>query len=125
MMPADPIDIDASVAVLRVLANPARLRIILHLLNGEYAVAGLEADLGVRQPNLSQHLGELRDAGLVVTRRESRSVFYRLTDEARHVAAAVIHGFSGGTGQLPPGPVTAQRPGARQAAVFATVEKLR
>lgn len=123
-MAADPIDIEASVAVLRVLANPARLRIILHLLNGEYAVAELESDLGVRQPNLSQHLAELRDAGLVIARRESRSVFYRLTEQAQGVATALVQGFSG-AGRIAPAPAAGQRAGARHAAVFATVERAR
>jgi DNA-binding transcriptional ArsR family regulator len=121
-MAADPIAIEASVALLRTLANPARLRIALRLLDGECAVAELETELGIRQPNLSQHLAELRDGGLVATRRESRSVFYRLADEDQHrLVAALLHGF-GGAGALTPAPVVARRPRSRQAAVFATVD---
>lgn len=121
-MASDPIAIEASVALLRTLANPARLRIALRLLEGECAVAELEAELGIRQPNLSQHLAELRDAGLVVTRRESRSVFYRLADEDQHrLLAALLHGF-GGAGAPTPASVGTRRPRSRQAAVFATVD---
>lgn len=120
-MAADPIDVEAAVAQLRTLANPARLRIALRLLEGERAVAELETELGIRQPNLSQHLAELRDAGLVATRRESRSVFYRLADEEQsRLVAALLHGF-GGAGALASAPVGARRPRSRQAAVFATV----
>ena len=121
-MASDPIAIDAAVALLRTLANPARLRIALRLLEGECAVAELEIELGIRQPNLSQHLAELRDAGLAATRRESRSVFYRLADEDQHrLVAGLLHGF-GGAGAPTPAPVAVRRPRSRQAAVFATVD---
>lgn len=120
-MASDPIDIASSVALLRALANPARLRIALRLLEGECAVAELETELGVRQPNLSQHLAELREAGLVADRRESRAVFYRLADEGqRRLVSALLHGFGGAPAVLA---VTMPAPRAcsRQAAVFATV----
>lgn len=122
-MAADPIDIAQSTAMLRALANPARLRIALRLIGGECAVAELEADLGVRQPNLSQHLAELREAGLVASRRESRAVFYRLADEDQHrLVSALLHGF-GGAGAFSLGPAATARPQPRsgQAAVFATL----
>ena len=66
--------------LLKVLAHPARLRLALHLMRGEASVAAMEHDLGIRQPNLSQHLGELREAALVTTRREHKVVFYTLND---------------------------------------------
>lgn len=119
-MAGESIDVEASVMLLRALANPARLRIALRLLNGECAVAELEADLGVRQPNLSQHLAELRDAGLVATRRESRSVFYRLTDGAQRLAGALLYGF-GGAGVPPASASAVTRSRSPQTAVFATV----
>lgn len=124
-MAADPIDIAAAVLRLRTLANPARLRIVLALLAGEQSVAALEAGLALRQPNLSQHLAELRDAGLLAARRESRAVFYRLAgDEPRRLVLGLLHGF-GGVAPPPVAPVPAPVPPARQrpveAAVFATV----
>ncbi len=71
---------DVAAALLRVMANPARLRILHRLLIGEAGVSAIEAELGIRQPALSQHLGALRDAGLLVTRRDARAIFYRLAD---------------------------------------------
>lgn len=121
-MPPDLIDIESAVLRLRVLANPARLRIMLTLLGGERSVAALETGLGLRQPNLSQHLGELRDAGLVSARRESRAVFYSIADaSARRLATALVQGFGGIVPSLPPAapPTPPRRP--VQAAVFATV----
>ena len=90
------IDIGKAALTLRSLANPARLQIVLHLLSGERSVADLEAALQIRQPNLSQHLADLRDAGLVVARRESRAMIYSLADdEQRRLAAALVRGFTG------------------------------
>lgn len=120
-MAADLVDVEAAVVQLRALANQARLRIVLRLLEGECAVAELEAALGVRQPNLSQHLAELRDAGLLATRRESRSVFYRVAEGAQLLVAALAYGF-GGAGPLAPSALTAKPSRPRQTAVFATVE---
>ncbi|TDH58624.1 transcriptional regulator [Dankookia rubra] len=74
-------DPEAAAEFLRALAHPMRLRILCRLLEGELAVAGFEAELGLRQPNLSQQLAALREAGLVATRREAKSVVYRLADD--------------------------------------------
>ena len=66
-MRPEPIDVPATVATLRALANPSRLRIALHLLDGEKAVSEIADELGLKQPNLSQYLAELREAGLLTT----------------------------------------------------------
>lgn len=95
-MKKDPVDIEAAVALLKVLANPARLRIALRLLQGEQAVSELESGLGIRQPTLSQHLAELRDADIVATRRESRVIFYQLADETRvRLISSLLQGLGG------------------------------
>lgn len=87
-------DIEKAALTLRYLANPTRLRIALHLLNGEQSVAQLEATLQIRQPNLSQQLAELRDAGVVSARRDSRAMIYRLADDTQHrLIAALASGF--------------------------------
>lgn len=67
--------------LLRALAHPMRLRILCRLLDGEVSVAGFESELGLKQPNLSQQLGQLREAALVTTRRAAKSIFYSLADE--------------------------------------------
>lgn len=73
--------VGTAVDLLRALASPARLLILSCLLGGERAVGEIERELGLKQPGLSQQLAELRDAGLVATRREGRSVFYRIADK--------------------------------------------
>lgn len=121
----DAVDIVEGAALLRVLANPARLRIALHLLGGERSVGQLEEELELKQPNLSQYLGELRDAGLLTARRESRAVFYQVTPgRPQHLLASLLHGL-GGTASAParPAPRPLRRPVA--AASFAVVRSAR
>jgi len=50
------------------------------LVDGERSVRDLEDTLGIRQPALSQQIAELRKAGLIRGRKESKNMFYRLTD---------------------------------------------
>ena len=54
--------------LLKALSNPDRLMLLCHLSQGERNVSELEADLGIRQPTLSQQLTVLREEALVSTR---------------------------------------------------------
>jgi DNA-binding transcriptional ArsR family regulator len=74
-------DVQAAADLLRALAHPTRLQILCRLLQGEVSVAGFESELGMKQPSLSQQLGQLREASLVTTRRVAKSVFYSLADD--------------------------------------------
>lgn len=74
----DPKTAEALARSLKLLANPNRLRVLTHLSNGEASVGSIESDLDIRQPNLSRELANLRDAGAIVARRESKVVFYSL-----------------------------------------------
>lgn len=76
---------------LKKLANPNRLMIACALVEGERSVRELEEGLGIRQPGLSQQLAELRDAGLIVGRKESKSVYYRLADERVSAIVALLY----------------------------------
>ena len=64
----------------RTLGQPARLRILLAIGEGEACVCHLEALLGYRQAYISQHLMELRKVGIMDARRDGRFIFYRLSD---------------------------------------------
>lgn len=68
--------------LLRALAHPARIEILELLRDGERCVCEFESLLGLRQPNISQHLAVLRTAGLTVTRREGLRVLYSVADPA-------------------------------------------
>jgi ArsR family transcriptional regulator, cadmium/lead-responsive transcriptional repressor len=65
----------------RGLGDPTRLR-ILRLLDaaGELSAGELVSRLGMPQPTVSTHLGCLRWCGFVATRRQERSVIYRVAD---------------------------------------------
>ena len=76
---------------LKKLANPNRLMIVCALVDGERSVRELEDALGIRQPGLSQQLAELRDAGLIEGRKESKSVFYRLADDRIRGFVSMMH----------------------------------
>ena len=66
--------------VARALAAPGRLMLLEQIAQGERGVEGLAAKTGLTIANASQHLQQLRRAGLVTSRRDGKSVIYRLTD---------------------------------------------
>ena len=68
-------------SIARALSDPKRLCVVERLAGGERSVSELSREVGCQVPNMSQHLAVLRSAGLVVSRREGSTVFYRLTDE--------------------------------------------
>lgn len=68
-------------AFLRSLASRHRLMILCSLLERELSVTELGERLGLTQSNLSRHLATLRDEGLVGTRRERTTIYYRITSE--------------------------------------------
>ncbi|MCE4226472.1 winged helix-turn-helix transcriptional regulator [Methylobacterium sp. C25] len=108
---------------LKVLANPNRLRIALLLLEGERSVADIERELGIRQPTLSQQLGELREAHFVSTRREHKSVFYHVTEpRVMAVLNELCRIYAGAPNTLPAmRPSRADRSRTQQAAMFGMV----
>ncbi|MFB9148985.1 ArsR/SmtB family transcription factor [Roseovarius ramblicola] len=71
--------------VAQALAAPARLMLLEQLAQAEAAVEGLAGKTGLTVANASQHLQQLRRAGLVTSRRAGKAVIYRLQD-ARSIA---------------------------------------
>jgi DNA-binding transcriptional ArsR family regulator len=90
--PPEPLECDPAAAAdfLRAVGHPTRLRILCRLIDGEAAVSTFETEMGLKQPNLSQQLGLLREAGLVTTRREAKSVFYSLADAKVEILLAAL-----------------------------------
>ncbi len=66
------------VKLLALIGQPARIRILLVIGTQEACVCHLEAVLEMRQASISQHLMVLRKAGLVITHRVGRNIFYHL-----------------------------------------------
>jgi ArsR family transcriptional regulator len=78
--------------VLKTLASPRRLQILHRLFDGPCEVRRLAAELGLSQPNISQHLAVLRAAGLVEAERDGREARYRLVDPDVMVACGIMRG---------------------------------
>jgi ArsR family transcriptional regulator len=67
-------------ALLKALAHEARLMVLCQLLDAEHSAGALQEASGLSQSALSQHLARLRDEGLVDTRRDAQTIYYRLAD---------------------------------------------
>lgn len=65
-------------AFLRSLASRHRLMILCNLVDAEMSVGELVRHLGLTQSNLSRHLAMLREEGLVATRRDGTTIYYRI-----------------------------------------------
>lgn len=83
--------------LLRALAAPVRIAIVLELRAADRCVHELVDALGVAQPLISQHLRVLKAAGVVHGERHGREVVYRLVDEhlSHIVVDAVAHAEEG------------------------------
>jgi len=69
--------VEVAAQAFRLLADPTRLRLLWLLCGGDSDVTTLARRVGVARPAVSQHLGKLRLAGLVATRRDGRRAVYR------------------------------------------------
>ncbi len=92
----DPVAIERNApvvaAVLKVLGNDRRLMILCELAKrGEASVTALSEAAALSQSALSQHLGKLRDAGLVSFRRESQTLWYSIADPRIEQLMANLH----------------------------------
>lgn len=73
--------------LLSLLGNEKRLMLLCQLADGEMSVRDIQSRVGLSQSALSQHLALLREEGIVATRRESQTIYYRIVD---HAAMRVI-----------------------------------
>jgi ArsR family transcriptional regulator len=67
--------------VFRVMSAPMRLKIISCLCNGEKNVSQLLEEIDTTQPNMSQHLNTLYQAGVIGRRRDGVQIFYRIVND--------------------------------------------
>lgn len=93
-----PHDLDAMLAhaeeaatMLRALGHGARLKVLCELVEGERSVGELVKAAGLSQSALSQHLAKLREEGIVETRRDGQTIFYRLADPQIARVLDVLH----------------------------------
>ncbi len=79
-LPEAPASVDLVAKYFRALGDPTRLRVLELLEGGERSVSEITSALDEAQPKVSNHLACLRWCGFVSTRREHRTVYYRLAD---------------------------------------------
>jgi len=73
-------------AITKALSDPGRVRMLLALRRGELCVCQITELFGFAPSTISKHLSILHQAGLILSRKEERWVYYRLPDEAASVA---------------------------------------
>nr|WP_306269584.1 metalloregulator ArsR/SmtB family transcription factor [Pararhizobium sp. IMCC3301] len=86
-------NIREAAALMDMLSQPARLRILCILLDGEQSVLSLAGLVDMSQPAMSHHLKKLRSAGLVQTRRDAQTIYYSLKGNEVAVVLKTLHGL--------------------------------
>ncbi len=79
-------------AFLKALANDQRLLVLCALLEGPLSVGEINERVPLSQSALSQHLGVLREAGLVSTKRQSQTIYYALKEGPTLQVMEVLYG---------------------------------
>ena len=76
---------------LKAISHENRLMILCHLVEGEKSVGELETLLDLRQASVSQQLSRLRLEGLVLPRREGKTIYYRLADDRSRRMLSLVY----------------------------------
>ena len=82
---------DQAARFLKSLAHRDRLKVVCVLLDNELSVAAIEAQVGASQSAISQHLGRLKDEGIVARRREGRKILYSIADPTARSLIEVLY----------------------------------
>jgi DNA-binding transcriptional ArsR family regulator len=83
---------EEAAGLLKAMASEVRLLVLCHLAeSGELSVGQLQDRVGLGQSALSQHLAKLREEGLVATRKDAQTVFYRVCDPKAEQLLALLH----------------------------------
>ena len=78
-------------AFLKAISHEGRLMILCHLVSGEKTVTELEDLISARQAAVSQQLSRLRLEGLVIPRRDGKTIYYRLADDKPKRVLEVVY----------------------------------
>ncbi len=81
LMTANAQAVQLQAKLFRGFADPSRLSILGSICEGPLTVSRIVEATGLSQSNVSNHLGCLRDCGLVTAEQQGRYVYYRLGDE--------------------------------------------
>ena len=81
---SDPLCMEAleqAAGCLRTVAHPHRLRMIQMLLGGNYTVGESAEACDIPPSGASEHLGKMRDRGLLIGKRQGRSIYYEISEQ--------------------------------------------
>src|SRR5215472_14705670 len=87
-------DLATTSALLRLLSDPTRVRLLALLAREELTVAELSSVLRLAQPRVSTHLAKLKEAGLVRDRRAGVSAYYRFNADLDAKSEALLRALS-------------------------------
>ena len=87
--------IEKASKLLASMANTKRLVVLTNLAEGEKSVGHLAEIVGLTSGALSQHLGKMRTLGLVETRRDGQTIYYRLISQEVRVILRMLHRLYG------------------------------
>lgn len=85
--------INEAAALMDMLSQPVRLRLLCILLEGEKSVLDLADLVQLSQPGMSHHLRKLREKDLVETRRDGQTIFYSLKGQEVKAVLKTLHGL--------------------------------
>ena len=90
------LDLVSATALLRVLSDPTRVRLLAMLRREELTVAELSSVLRLAQPRVSTHLAKLKETGLVCDRRAGVSAYYRFNESGFEGAVDLLRALEDG-----------------------------
>lgn len=83
--------LNAAANLMSMLSQPARLRVLCNLVEGEKSVQALTEICNLSQPAMSHHLAKLRASELVKTRREGQTIYYSIAAKEAESVLTVLH----------------------------------
>jgi ArsR family transcriptional regulator len=92
------LDVRPLTRLFRALGDETRLRIVALLSHGELCVCHIETALDLNQSTASRHLGILKSAGVVDSRRDGTWVYYAITEQDHATVARALDVLTGAFG---------------------------
>ena len=83
-------DLDRLARKFKALSHPERLKMVAGLMKGESCAGDIQRCVSLSQPHVSQSLKILRQAGIILCRREKTRICYRIADEKLAQALKIL-----------------------------------
>jgi len=83
-------NVDTAAGVLKALSNETRIKLMCMLMDGEKSAGELAQGVDMRLPAISQHLSKMRTAGLVVSRRNAQTIYYKAKEGVGHAIVGTL-----------------------------------